>query len=472
MRFLTVLALSLWAVSSVSASNGGYSISMKIEGFTEKELYLGYYMGDKQYLRDTATADQNGAFLFSGEEQLPGGVYLVVLPPDNRWFQILITEKEQQFSLETKLEDLNNSITFKGSAENTAFYKYLKYLAERSKEAEALQQQIAASSDEGKRKEMQDQLDGLGKVVKEYQMQFVRENPNSFAGRIIAANINNELPAFEGTEDEKMMKTIYYLREHYWDNLNIADPAMLRTPFLFEKLDYFVNKLHFQHPDSLAVGIDTVLARLRPAQESFRFYLVHFLNTFATSRIVGMDAVYVHLVDKYYAKGDAPWIAEEQLSKITENARTLKPLLIGKIAPDIQMERRDGSKIRLHEVKADYTILYFWRHDCGHCKESTPFLKEFYQKFKDKGVKIFAVCVKFRDEIGDCWKYIDENGTGDWIHTVDPYLASKFYTIYNVKTTPQLYILDNKKEIISKNIGAEQLEEVITKIMELRKSEQ
>ncbi len=470
---LTILILFVSALAQQAlAVNGGYSISVTIKGFAEKELYLGYYLGDKQYLRDTAVADAKGAYVFQGDETIPGGVYLVVLPPNNNFFQILVTQKEQEFTIQTTLDKLSENIQFNGSQENVLFYKYINFLSARSKEAEAINKSIQETQDTVQRQTLQKQLEALNKQVTAYQEDFVRANPKSLAGKIVAANINTDIPVFEGTEDEKMMKTLYYLRGHYFDRLDLADPNMLRTPFLFEKIDYFVNKLHFQHPDSLAIGIDTILARLRPAEESFKYYLVHFLNSFATSKLVGMDAVYVHLVDKYYAVGDAPWIAEEQLKKIIDNARVLKPLLIGKTAPDIQMQKRDGAKIKLSEVNSEYTILYFWRYDCGHCKEQTPIMKAFYEKYKDKGVKIFAVCVKFRDEVGDCWKYVDENGTGDWLHTIDPYLESRYYTIYNVKTTPQIYILDRKKEILSKNIGAEQLEEVMDKIIEMRKSGQ
>lgn len=472
MQFRTFLLLFgiFTATFTQLAAADGYSIQVSIEGFTQKELYLGYYLGDKQYLRDTATVDAKGVYTFSGTEKLPAGVYILVLPPDNNFFQILVTEKEQQFSIQTKLEKMTENIQFKGSPENVAFYSYLNFLSERNKEADPINKALESVTDETEKVSLQKKLEAVGEKVKAYQLQYVKEHASMLAGRIVAANLNPDLPEFEGTEEEKQLKMLYHLRSHYFDHLNLADPTLLRTPFLFEKIDYFVNKLHFQHPDSIAVGIDTVLARLRPAEESFKFYLVHFLNAYARSTFVGMDAVYVHMVEKYYAQGDAPWIEAEQLNKIIENAKTLKPILIGKTAPDIEMQKRDGSKIKLSAVNSEYTVLYFWRYDCGHCKEQTPIVKAFYDKFKDKGVKIFAVCVKFRDEVGDCWKYIDENGIGDWIHTIDPYLASRYYTLYNVKTTPQIFILDKNKQIISKNIGGEQLEEVITQIMESKKT--
>jgi thiol-disulfide isomerase/thioredoxin len=207
---------------------------------------------------------------------------------------------------------------------------------------------------------------------------------------------------------------------------------------------------------------------LMEGTESFKYYLVHFLNEYAKSKIVGMDAVYVYLVEKYYATGKAHWVDRTDLDKMIDNATTLKPLLIGKIAPNITVQRKDGSKTSLHDVQSEFTVLYFWRYDCGQCKKSTPKLKEFYEKYKDKGVQIFAVCVKYANEVPECWDYIEENGISDWIHTVDPYLSSKFSSLYDIKSTPQVYVLNDKKEILSKKISAGQIGEVIDQIIDSR----
>lgn len=46
---------------------------------------------------------------------------------------------------------------------------------------------------------------------------------------------------------------------------------------------------------------------------------------------------------------------------------------------------------------------------------------------------------------------------------VDPYLFSKYKTLYDVKATPQIFILDDTHEIIMKKIAGEQLLDVMGK---------
>ncbi|MCB0579929.1 MAG: AhpC/TSA family protein [Phaeodactylibacter sp.] len=473
MRFLAILFFAAFCLFTARAdvANGGHQISVKLKNYEESQLFLGYHYGDKQYLQDTVERNARGLFVFEGEEPLPPGVYLVVMPPDNKYFQLLVTNEEQKFQVFADAENPTRDIRFENAPDNALFYEYLSFLEKKKPMADELAEKMQATEDEGERKALQEKRSVIDQEVREFQDKLIRKAPQSLTAAIIEANLPLETPEFEGTEEEVQLKRWRYTQDHYFDNLDLADPRMLRTPFLFQRVDYYVHKLQVQHPDSIALAVGRVLERMKPAEETFKFYLIHFLNEYAKSNIVGMDAVYVFLVNNYYAKGLAPWTDEDQLDKIIENAKALEPLLIGKTAPNISLQKRDGTPFELYDVDAEYTILYFWRYDCGHCKKSTPDMKAFYEKFKDKGIKIVAVCTKFTDEIPDCWKYVDENEIGDWIHAVDTYHRSRFMSVYNIKTTPQIYVLDRNKEILSKRIGAEQLEEVIDKIIEMREKE-
>lgn len=470
-RFILLALTTIFSLGNLLA-NGGYEITIKVKGFTQSEAYLAYHYGDKQYIKDTVQ-NNAGTLIFAGDEPLDPGFYLVVLPPNNDFFQVLVDDNNQRFTVETTVENPAQNVKVTGSEENELFYGYLDYLSGKRPMVEQIQQQMQANEgNEAKTKELQSKLDELNDQVVTYQEDLLKKYPKSFTAAIILSGQPLDMPEFTGTDEELQVKKWEYTKAHYFDNLDITDPRMLRTPFLFQRIDYFVNKLQVQHPDSLAKAIDYVLGRLDPTSETFKYYLIHFLNNYATSKIVGMDAVYVHLAEKYYATGMAPWTEEEQLKKILDNANTLKPLLIGKKAPNLKLQKKDGSPVELHTLDSEYTVLYFWRYDCGHCKKSTPVMKEFYDKFKDKGVKIMAVCVKGNpDDIGGCWDYIEENEISDWLHTVDPYFRSRFPTIYDVKSTPQIYVLDRNKEIISKKIDAEQLEELMNHIIEQKAKE-
>ncbi len=487
MRFFYALLTLCFSLSL--QAEGGYKISVSVEGFAEQEAYLGYHFGDKQYIQDTVKVS-NGDFVFEGDEPLAGGLYLIILPPDNNYFQIIVNDQEQQFSVKTKVDDLNQALVVKGSADNELFLNYLGYLGSRRPQADALSAKIREANengDEAAQKQYQEELEKINAEVLDFQQKLIADHPQSLTAAIIRANLSLDIPQFEGKDAD--LQHCLYTKQHFFDNIDNADPRVLRSPVQFSKVDYYIQKLTVQHPDSLIRSIDYVLDLVKPSEETFKFYLIHFLNTYAKSKIIGMDAIYVHLVEKYYATGMAPWTEEEQLTNIVDNAKTLKPLLIGKTAPDLNcrvfdlegsLTVKDSENIHqrfktkgkkaLHEVEADYTILFIWAPDCGHCKKAMPKMIEFYNKFKPEGVEIYAICSKFVNGIPECTSFIDERrGMLDWINVIDPYHESKYKEIYDVRSTPQLYVLDKNKEIVLKRIGTEQLPEVMRDLIDRAK---
>jgi thiol-disulfide isomerase/thioredoxin len=183
---------------------------------------------------------------------------------------------------------------------------------------------------------------------------------------------------------------------------------------------------------------------------------------------MGMDAVYVYLMDHYYAKGFATWMDQEQLDKLIAQAETLRPILIGKVAPDLPFFKESGEKITIHGIQADYTVLFFWDPECGHCKKSLPYIIEFYNNYKEKGVEILAICTKTGADISSCWSMIKEKGMDIWVNASDAYIRNRYKTIYDIKTTPQIYILDQEKKIIVKKIAGEDLATVMEEILRVR----
>jgi hypothetical protein len=310
MRFFFALLMFFSAALSsgfAAQEAEGHQIRVKLNNYDQSELYLGYYYGNKQYLLDTAYVDQQGFFTFSGKEPLKGGVYLIVMPPNNNFFQLLVTAKEQRFSVEAHAETPTKGIRFDKAPDNAVFYQYLNFLDEMKPQADRLGEEMElAGQDEQKMKAVEDKRAALDQQVRAFQNKIIKDHPASLTAAIIRANLPLDVPEFEGSEEEKQLQRWRYSQRHYFDNIDLADERMLRTPFLFQRVDQYVHKLNVQHPDTISKAIGEVLERMKPAEESFKYYLIHFLNEYARSNIVGMDAVYVYLVNNYYATGLAP----------------------------------------------------------------------------------------------------------------------------------------------------------------------
>jgi thiol-disulfide isomerase/thioredoxin len=463
-----IIAMRLVAFANTAAD--GYDIKIKLNDYAKDTLLLGYQLGNQSYIRDTAVLDKSsGFFTFKGKEKLKAGIYLVVMLPDNNYFQVMINDNEQNFAIETTTQDPYTKAKLKDTKDNDLFFGYMNYLAEKRKDAEAANALRAKDSIASSKK-----LTALDLEVKAYQANLLKNQANSVTALLIKTAMEVEGPKFDDIKDKEQrdIAMYYYYKQHWFDNFDMANPALLRSPVLFQRVDYYIEKLTPQHPDSILQSLDRIFELTKPAKETFQFYFVHYLNQYAKSKLVGFDAVYVNMAKKYIDTGltDA-FIEKENKEKILTNAAKLYPILIGKVAPDINVFMQDSTfnektikRINLHSVKSKYTILFFYAPDCGHCQKQSPDLVAFFKKAKEKNMdlKVFATCTYVNtDKMPECLKYIKEKGFGDFINTMDPYMISRYKTLYNVETTPQIFVLDENKVIRSKSIEAKQLEDVM-----------
>lgn len=464
MKVSQLIVCCLLCVSSLLQGQDGYKINVKIKNYTNDTLILGYYLGDKQFVKDT-TYSKNGSFTFSGKEALPPGIYMAVLLPQKNVFQFLVDKKNQNFSLEADAKDLSNGLIARKSPENTIFFSYISYITDQKNKVEPIKKALAAETDSAKINSLQTQVKSIDQSVAAYQAKLIADHPGTFAAKLIQASIDKGIPDYTNKPDSVKLKLFYHYKLHFFDNFDFSDVRLFHSPVYFQKIDHYINNLTAQHPDSIIQSLDYILDKTKVIDEAFQFYLSHYFNFYIQSKYVGMDAVYVHLIDKYYSTGQAPWVDSTNLQKMKDAADELRPTLIGKYAPDLTFYHQDGSPQKVSDIKSEYTVMFFWSPSCHHCEVAIPFVVNFYKKFKARGVEVIAICTGLLDEATDCWKDVKERDMTPFVNVNDPTLTSNFKVFYDVKATPKIFILDKNKKIISKSIAAEQLEEVMNKII-------
>lgn len=470
MRIILTCLFAFFWVSSTSAQKNSsalknYNVKIQVHGLKDSTVYLANYYGDKQYIQDTAKADGQGKFSFSGKELPGGGIYLVVLP-GKKYFEFIFVEPS--FSLETDTADYVKNMKVKGSEENKLFFEYLKFISQKQKETQPLRAAYERLKDNKEKKDsiaiIRERLTAIDKEVKDYKLNFMKNHSSRFLAKIFKASQEPEIPEAPKLPNGKIDSTFAfrYYKAHFLDSVDFSDDRLLRTPVLHGKIEQYIKKLTVQVPDSINAAADYLVSKARANKEVFK-YVVHYItNTYETSGIMGMDAVFVHMAEKYYTYDQAYWVDSTNIYKIGARAKTLKPLLIGKKAPALVLKDDKDVYRSLYDVKAKYTILLFWDPDCGHCKKVMPKVQELYHKVKSKGVEVYAVCTEVEKEK---WlKYIEENKL-DWINVADTELQNHFRAVYDITSTPQLYLLDQNKIIKAKKLDIEQLGDYLEKLL-------
>ena len=444
-------------ISAASWAQNGYHIQGTVKGIRPGAYTLAHYFGADQYIvKDTAVADAEGRLVFSGTKPLPGGLYMLMWPEKRRLADFVIG-KEQHFTFNTDTANVVNHMRIEGSPDSELFYQYQQRLSGYSGEISFLkaQQQL--------RRDMlgQTKINAIQRQIMEYFRQFVKENAGTLTGKMLAATGEIHLPPPpkrpDGSPDSAWL--FRYYKAHYWDNFDFSEESLVRTPLLHRRLNRYIQDLTFQDPDSLIQSADFVIGKaLKGGSKELPAYCIWYLtNQAETPSTVGGDAVFVHLAEKYYLGGIMPITDSSTVQNIRSKVQTLKPLLVGKPMPALALTDTTGQLRPLADVKANYTVVFFYDPDCGHCRESTPALKEFYEKNKTSlGVRVYAASVARAPEQ---WKkYIREFGVQEWIHGYDYSFRINFRKDFDVNNTPMVYVLDKDKKIIARRLPVEQLD--------------
>lgn len=120
---------------------------------------------------------------------------------------------------------------------------------------------------------------------------------------------------------------------------------------------------------------------------------------------------------------------------------------------DLELRTPKNKKFRIYDVKSRYTVLYFYNTDCALCRGVTKDLAEMYAEYGRDEMEIVAIYTG-RD---NKWKnYLKENDPG-WINLWDRKRASGMFDKYDLIDVPAIYLLDENKNTLAKDINPDVL---------------
>lgn len=448
--------LSVLAVFGLfsTAYSQGYHIEATIKGMRDSSFVIGHYNRNaSQFVpKDTAKADANGKVVFEGKTALPGGLYVILFPGNQKMIELIYSGKENNFSLEADTADVNTSLKITGSKENELFYDYRKELAKGSKEIEALSKQTTPEA-QARIRTIQDEFGT-------YRKKLLSENAGSFTAQLLRMSADPEIPSAPKLASGKTdsMWVFNYYKAHYWDAFDFSDPRIVNTPFYEPKLERYFKNLVVQVPDSITKDADLMVKRVSANKDLKSWTVFYITNQYETPKTVGTEAVWVYMANKYYLSGEMG-VGEDVKKRIAEKVATMKDLLVNKTFPPLTLTDPTGKKVSVQAIDANYTVLFFFAPTCGHCKEASPVLKAFYDKNKANGIKVMAISTEHNMEE---WKsFVKTYHLEELINGYDALNQIDFNRKFDVVTTPTIYILDKNKKIIARKMPVEQIEDFL-----------
>lgn len=432
-------------------------LQVKINGVTGGVAKLIGQIGTTNFLMDSTFVNADGSFAFQADTAIPSGLYFILTPDEKNYLQVLI-DRDQKFEMTADYTNLLGSVQIKGSDENDLLYQNLRFEDAFQAKFKQINSELTALTEgtpeySAKEKERDAHL----QTRKDHLQNFKQNHPNSFFTKYKFAGQNPELrnPKLpDGTLDTALQ--VYYYRQDYWKDVDFGDIRLLRTPVIGNKLENYIAKFTPQNVDSVIKYADIVIKKAEANKEMFKFVVNALAIKYQKSTIMGGEEIFVHLVDNYFTDEKAFWSNPDELRDIRKQANEFRPSFIGNPAQDLRCKDVNGEYKTLHGMGAPVSILYMYSYDCDHCKEQTPEMLEVYNKWKGKGLRIFALCVE-PDEAK--WKQFIKNfHIGEWTNVHDPTYESRYYSKYHVDITPEIYVIDQEKKILAKDLHPDQLE--------------
>ena len=450
--------------SGLLAAEKGYKITLKLTGAADTSVLLAHYYGNKQYLDDTAYRNKQGIYVFEGTEKLKDGMYIIAGTNKNKYFDFFLTGT-QQIDFTCDPANVVNTMQVKGSDDNKAFYTYIKYLGSKQTEIEPLNKWMKVNRD---RKDsvaiVKSRIEAIDKEAKGFIKNFYNSNPGFLSANFVKANNEPEYMQYITSPDGKVDSTLLYptYKAHYFDNFTFTDPRLIYTPVFAQKVDFYLDKLVVPTRDSLEKDIDKVMT-LASVNTEMETYMAWFLSLkYETSQVMGHDALFVYIVRKYLETGKVDYLYPEVKDNILKRINALEPLLLDKLAPELILVDTNNVAHSLQATKAKYTLLFFWESTCGHCQAEMPKVLKFYEDFHNRyNIEIYGVST---DTSIVKWKaYIKKNNM-PWIN-VNGHLSvsGNYHTLYDIRSTPIMYLLDEDKKILTKFLLIEDISNVILK---------
>jgi thiol-disulfide isomerase/thioredoxin len=472
MKKLSLIPVLL--LTTIVFAQNGYEIKVTLRPFKNQYIFLGHYSGKQYPIVDSAKLNDKSEAVFKGVKKLGGGIYLVVFPAKNNYFEVLI-DKQQHFSVIADTATLMKKKQFINSPDNDLFDSYQTYMGQMGRSIDSARGNLAASTTAKDSSHWNGHLKKIDSTIVAYRKSIIAKYPSSILTVLLHLMEEPIVPPAAKQPGGKYDSTFAYryFKNHYWDDINFWDERIARTPAsLFdERLDKYYNTLVYPNPDSVIKELDWMLGYASGSEEMTRFLLVKFINRYLNQKYMWEDAVFVHLYQKYFSQKEYSWLTPQGKKTITDRAYSLMANIMGNPAENISLPDSTGKMISLYTDTAKFTIVCFWDPTCGHCQETLPLLDSMYRaKWKAEGVKMYAIAKETSGTKKDWLSFISEHHLHDWTNVyyskedekkrVDANIPG-YSQLYDVQTLPTVYLLDKDKRIVAKKLTWQQTDDIL-----------
>jgi hypothetical protein len=435
-RSLLVLTLVLsLGVDNVNAFKLSIEIGNEEEFRLQSQTFLfGSYVNQRRVIDSVYS---NNSVLFELSNSLPKGLYNIMIYTDMKdiegkyqrlAFDVLIDGKDMEFIVEVKEDHTLGAVSAR-AGENRGYYDHFNESFNRKKRMEVVREigekyppgddfhlQLAAQAEKLLLEHQKATL-SIGKAQIYPMAEFYFQTQKAVEAKTIE-NIDFRNP---------LLKHSQFIPMLIWEYMNADIDEKLSPASATQKLNN-----RFQ----------TVFQKLKVDSEVHEIMLADMIKYYTK---IGDHETVLYLNENFLLAE----VCENQAltDKIKAKNESLKKMLVGEIAPNIEFGPSSAIK-DLYTVEAGYTLLLFWESSCPHCKDVIKELSTIYNvNYK---AEFEVVAISLDTVMAEYTAFVSANRL-PWFNFADfEGWDGKNPVLYNVASTPSLFLLDRQKRIVAK----------------------
>lgn len=385
--------------------------------------------------------------------QLPKGApRIYYLGKDNQQKRPVVVGNESKISMIGGIKNIRKAV-FKESEYNRKYDAVINQIANNKREMQSINNAMRrAGNDTRKVEELKLKIMAIDERKKTQVETLEKTDP--FLAKIAALD-NFQSYASDPKGHPNVLE--HYVNE-FFANANLADPLYNEITYIFEAFrEYATTLASVGLPaSSVKAAFDQQLAKIPAEGQAYKYALGGITLALQQKN----HPTFINYAGQFYDK----YKSEEQphTLQLGSQIKSARSLMVGAEAPDFTQNTPEGTPLKLSDLRGKVVLLDFWASWCGPCRKENPHVVSLYNKYKEKGFDVLGVSL---DNSKSRWEGAIEKDGLTWNHVSDlKGWSSEPAAMYSVRSIPTTFLLNEKGEIIARNLRGEALTNKLAEI--------
>lgn len=267
----------------------------------------------------------------------------------------------------------------------------------------------------------------------------------------VAHYIRPEIPQMMTSPEQRAA----YYAKHYWDGYSLADTAFIHSDETEQLYADFLNALLYVDTAEYCSALQTMMSLMEADSVAYaHFCFLSEKYLYDPNSPMRNEDYYIPILEQMLASARLTELDKlrpaDQLKQALKNRPGMK-------AADFSYVTPGGKAGKLSQLKSDYTLLFFYDPDCTSCQEFERVLSEmpFFLDIQKKG--ILRVLAVYPDGDENEWLLKSSKMPQGWIVGWNKQGDIRSKTLYEIRATPTLFLLDKQKKVILKDATLENI---------------